>query len=115
MDRQTHKIDASGKIAGRLASQIATLLQGKNKVDYKPNVDSGDIVEVSNVAAMKFSGKKLDTKVYYRNTGYPGGIRTKKVKDMMAEEPQEVLRKMVYLMLPDNKLRANRIKRLKVS
>lgn len=115
MDRQVHKIDASGKIAGRLASEIATILQGKNKVDYQPSVDSGDIVEVSNVAAMKFSGKKLETKVYYRNTGYPGGIRTKKVKDMMEEEPQEVLRKMVYLMLPSNKLRAKMIKRLKVS
>ena len=115
MERTTHKIDASGKIAGRLASQIAMLLQGKNKADYQSQVDGGDIVEVSNVAAMKFSGKKLDTKVYYRNTGYPGGIRTKKVKDMMETEPATVLRKMVYLMLPKNKLRPNMIKRLIVS
>jgi len=115
MERNTHKIDASGKIAGRLASQIAVLLQGKNKVNYQANVDSGDIVEVSNVADMKFSGKKLETKVYYRTTEYPGGIRTKQVKDMMKTEPDQVLRKMVYLMLPKNKLRPNMIKRLKIS
>ena len=115
MERTTHKIDANGKIAGRLASEIAMLLQGKNRVDYQAHTDCGDIVEVVNVAAMKFSGKKLETKNYYRNTGYPSGMRSKKVKDMMATEPQEVLHKMVYLMLPKNKLRPNMIKRLKVS
>lgn len=115
MDRQTHKIDAKDKVAGRIASEIAVLLQGKNKPTYQPHVDSGDIVEVINVKDMKFTGKKLDTKVYYRNTGYPGGIRTKNLKDMMVEEPQEVLKRMVYDMLPKNKLRPNMIKRLKVS
>ena len=113
MNRQTHKIDATGKIAGRLASEIAVLLQGKNKTYYQLNIDSGDFVEVANVSAMKFSGKKLDTKVYYRNTGYPGGIRTKKLKDMMANEPNQVLRTMVYDMLPKNRLREEMIKRLK--
>lgn len=115
MERNTHKIDATGKIAGRLSSKIAMLLQGKNKADYQPQIDGGDTVEVSNVAAMKFSGKKLETKVYYRTTGYPGGIRNKSLKDMMAKTPDQVLRQMVRLMLPDNKLRANRIKRLKIS
>ena len=81
--------------------------------DYQSNIDSGDFVEVANVSAMKFSGKKLDTKVYYRNTGYPGGIRTKKLKDMMVSEPSQVLRTMVYDMLPKNKLREDMIKRLK--
>lgn len=115
MDRQTHKIDAKDKVAGRLASEIAVLLQGKNKVDYQSHVDGGDIVEVTNVKDMKFTGKKLETKKYYRHTGYPGGIRTKNLKDMMAEEPQEVLKRMVYEMLPKNKLRPNMIKRLKIS
>ena len=115
MERNTHKIDATGKIAGRLSSKIAMLLQGKNKADYQPQIDGGDTVEVSNVAAMKFSGKKLETKVYCRTTGYPGGIRNKSLKDMMAKTPDQVLRQMVRLMLPDNKLRANRIKRLKIS
>ena len=115
MEKNTHKIDAKGKIAGRLASEIAILLQGKNKASYQPQTDCGDFVEVSNVADMKFSGKKLETKVYYRTTEYPGGIRNKKLSDMMTNEPQEVLKKMVYNMLPKNKIRANMIKRLKVS
>ena len=115
MERTTHQIDADGKILGRLASQIAVLLQGKNKVSYQAHTDCGDIVEVSNISKFKVSGKKLEDKVYYRNTGYPSGIRTKRVKDMMKEEPQAVLRKMVYLMLPKNRLRPNMIKRLKVS
>lgn len=115
MERKTHKIDASGQIAGRLASKIAIILQGKNKASYQPHIDGGDFVEVDNVADMKFSGKKLETKVYYRTTGYPGGIRTKNLKDMMANEPAEVLKNMVYDMLPKNKLRESMIKRLKVN
>ena len=75
----------------------------------------GDIVEVTNVKDMKFSGKKLEDKQYHRNTGYPSGIRSKKLGDMMKNEPQEVLKKMVFNMLPVNRLRANMIKRLKIS
>ncbi len=115
MERNTHKIDAQGKIAGRLASEIAVLLQGKNKASYEPHVDSGDFVEVTNISQLKFSGKKMENKVYHRTTGYPGGIRTKKLSDMMKSEPQEVLKNMVFNMLPDNKLRKERIKRLKIS
>lgn len=112
MERTTHTIDATEKIGGRLASKIAFLLQGKNKITYQAHTDCGDMVEVENVSKMKFSGKKLDDKVYYRNTGYPGGIRTTKLSDLMAKQPAEALRKMVYNMLPDNKLRAKMIKRL---
>lgn len=112
MERTTHKIDATGKIAGRLASEIAVLLQGKNKVAYQSNVDCGDIVEVSNVKEMKFSGKKLATKVYYRTTGYPGGIRTKELKNLMVEDPADVLKRTIHNMLPKNKLRNNMLKRL---
>ena len=112
MERTTHKIDASGKIAGRLASEIAVLLQGKNKVSYQPHLDCGDIVEVSNVKEMKFSGKKLDQKVYHRHTGYPGGIRTKELKNLMKEDPADVLRRTLHNMLPKNKLRNNMLKRL---
>tara|TARA_B100001964_G_C13645304_1_gene342340 strand:+ start:36 stop:383 length:348 start_codon:yes stop_codon:yes gene_type:complete len=115
MKRKLHKIDATGKIAGRLASEISLLLQGKNRVDYQSNTDCGDIVEVSNVSKMKFSGKKLDTKVYYRHTGYPGGIRETKLKDLMEKNPAEVLRKTLYNMLPKNKLRAKMLKRLSIS
>jgi large subunit ribosomal protein L13 len=112
MERVTHKIDATDKIGGRLASEIAVLLQGKNKASYEPHIDGGDIVEVTNVKDMKFSGKKLDQKLYHRNTGYPGGIRTKQLKDMMVNNPAEVLQKMVNNMLPKNRLRSHMIKRL---
>ena len=113
--REKHQLDATDKIGGRLASEIAVLLQGKNKASYEPHIDGGDIVEVTNVKDMKFTGKKLDKKVYYRHTGYPGGIRTKKLGDMMENEPQNVLKRMVYEMLPKNRLRPNMIKRLKIS
>jgi large subunit ribosomal protein L13 len=112
MERETHKIDAKDKIGGRLASEIAVLLQGKHKVSYESHIDGGDFVEISNVKDMKFSGKKLDQKLYHRYTGYPSGIRTKQLKDMMVNDPSEVLHKMVYNMLPKNRLRANMIKRL---
>ena len=115
MERKLHKIDARGKIAGRLASEISLLLQGKNKVTYQSHLDCGDKVEVINVAQMKFSGKKLEQKIYYRHTGYPGGIRTTKLKDLMEHNPAEALRKILYNMLPKNKLRAKMLKRLTIS
>lgn len=114
MERNTHTIDATGKIAGRLASQIAVLLQGKHKTSYQPNIDGGDRVEVINVKQIKFSGKKLSQKIYYRTTGYPGGIRTTHLKDLMANDPTKALRKIVLNMLPKNKFRPNRMKRLNI-
>jgi len=115
MERNTHTIDATGKIAGRLASEIAILLQGKHKVSYQSHIDGGDKVAVTNVKQMKFSGKKLAQKVYHRTTGYPGGIRTTQLKDLMANNPAEALRKVVLNMLPKNKFRPNRMKRLIIS
>lgn len=115
MEREVHHIDAQGKIAGRLASRIAFLLQGKHKADYQANIDSGDVVVVSNVAHMKFSGRKLDKKMYYHFSGYPGGIKQHKLSDLMKSNPDKVLRDMVLHMLPDNRLRKNRIKRLTIS
>ncbi len=110
--REKHSIDAAGKIGGRLASQIATWLQGKHKVSFQPHIDAGDFVAVENVAQMKFTGKKLTTKKYHRFTGYPGGIMTKSLGERMIQHPEELLRKMVYAMLPKNKLRPVMIKRL---
>jgi len=112
MERKEHKIDAAGKIAGRLASEISVILQGKHKPSYEAHTDCGDIVKVSNIKDIKFSGNKVETKVYYRHTGYPGGIRTKKLKDLIKEDPAEVLRKTIYNMLPKNRLRSNMMKRL---
>ena len=112
MNRQTITIDATQKVAGRLASEVAKILQGKNKVDYQPNVDSGDFVKITNVHLMKFTGKKIDQKIYYRYTGHPGGIRETKLKDKMKNKPDDVLRDMVLNMLPKNTLQSERIKRL---
>ncbi len=112
MERAVHKIDASGKIAGRLASEIAFVLQGKNKATYDLGKDNGDSVEVVNVAEMKFSGKKMAEKVYHRNTGYPGGIRTDKLSLLFAKNPADVLRRTVKNMLPKNRLQVARLKRL---
>lgn len=110
--RAKHTIDAAGAVAGRLASQIATLLQGKHKVTFQPHIDAGDFVNIENAKDMKFTGKKLTNKLYHRFTGYPGGIMTKKLQERMDINPEELLRQMVYGMLPKNKLRPKMIKRL---
>jgi large subunit ribosomal protein L13 len=115
MERKIHKIDAEGKAAGRLASQIAILLRGKHKVDWQPNIDSGDFVEVSNVVKMKFTGNKLENKIYYHHSRHPGGLRETQLKKMFAEKPEFVLWNAVYHMLPSNKLRDKMIKRMKIS
>ncbi|MBL7022328.1 50S ribosomal protein L13 [Patescibacteria group bacterium] len=111
-NRQHHKIDATDKVAGRLASEIATMLIGKNKEDYEPNVDSGDYVEIENVAGIKFTGNKLETKKYFKHTGYIGNLKTTHLKDWLAKTPDKLLKRMVRNMLPDNRLRADRLKRL---
>lgn len=115
MERNIHKIDAVDKIAGRLASRIAILLQGKNKASYQPHIDCGDYVEVVNVKDIKFSGKKIAQKVYHRHSQYPGGLHTAKLQDLLPKNPALVLRKTVYNMLPKNKLRAKMLKRLTIS
>lgn len=110
--RQTHKFDATGKISGRLATQVAILLAGKNKVTYLPNVDGGDIVEVSNCAKLAFTGNKLVNKKYRRVSGYPGGLTETRLGALMAKNPQAVFKDIVRTMLPNNKLRPARLKRL---
>ncbi len=112
IERTKHSVDAAGKVGGRLASQIATWLQGKHKVSFQHHIDAGDFVAVENVAQLKFTGKKLSNKKYHRFTGYPGGIMSKSLGERMATNPEELLRKMVYAMLPKNKLRPVMIKRL---
>ncbi|MFZ5365338.1 MAG: 50S ribosomal protein L13 [Patescibacteria group bacterium] len=115
IDRKVHKIDATDQVLGRLASRIAIILRGKNKADFQPNQDNGDIVEVANVGKLKFTGKKIETKVYQRHSGYPGGLKTEKLSRLMKEKPEQVLRNAVFHMLPNNKLRANMINRLRIS
>jgi len=115
IDREKYKIDAAGKVPGRLASEVAILLMGKHKVNYQPHLDQGDIVEIINISHLKFSGKKLEKKVYYRHTQYPGGIIKTPLSKLFKENPDKLFRKMVFQMLPKNKLRSEMIKRLTIS
>jgi len=111
--RQTHTIDATGKVLGRLASQIAILLMGKHKKDYDPSKDMGDFVIVKNVDKIKLTGKKLEKEIYYRHSGYIGGLKEIPIKRIFEKNPAFLLKKAVYGMLPKNKLRKRMIKRLK--
>lgn len=113
MERKTHTIDASGKSLGRLASQIALLLRGKDRPDFAPHKDEGGFVAVKNVGKMKISGKKMDQKKYYSHSGYLGGLKEMPMKKLFERSPGEVLKRAVFGMLPKNKLRAIMIKRLK--
>ncbi|MDP2664129.1 MAG: 50S ribosomal protein L13 [bacterium] len=113
MERKTHTIDASGKSLGRLASQIALLLRGKDKPDFVPYKDEGGFVAVKNASEMKISGKKMDQKKYYSHSGYLGGLKEMPMKKLFERSPGEVLKRAVFGMLPKNKLRAIMIKRLK--
>lgn len=113
IDRKTYNIDATDQVLGRLATQIATLLMGKRKESYRPNVDVGDIVIVNNTKKIKITGKKLEQKLYYHHSGYPGGLKTKKMGDVFIKDSNQVLHKAVYNMLPKNKLRKPRIRRLR--
>ena len=109
INRQTHQIDASEKSVGRIASQIALLLRGKNKTDYLPHLDHGDIVRVTNIDKLKFTGKKMEQKKYYSYSGYPGGLKIRKI---INTKPAEILKKAVRDMLPPTKHRVNMLKRL---
>ncbi len=110
--RKLHQIDAAGQAAGRLASQIALILRGKNKTGYLPHLDMGDLVRVININKLKFTGKKLEQKKYYNYSGYPGGLKTKKIADL---KPADILKKAVRDMLPPTKHRVNLLKRLIIS
>lgn len=115
MEAQKIKIDATGKRLGRLASSIAMLLNGKHAPDYAPNKVPNVIVEVENVSQMQISDKKKKQKTYQRYTGYFGGLRTTTLADLIARKGEgEALRKAVYGMLPTNRLRNPKMKRLHI-
>lgn len=113
MDRNTHTIDATDKVLGRLATEIATLLRGKQKPDFAPYKDIGDFVVVKNVEKIKLTGKKKEQKKYYHHSGYLGGLKEVSLEKIFKRDPGEILKRAVYGMLPKNKLRAKQIKRLK--
>ena len=110
---KTHTIDASGRILGRMAVEIAILLRGKHRPDFAPYKDEGDVVIVKNVEKMKFSGKKMEKKKYYHHSGYLGGLKETPLAKLFERSPEEVLKIAVFGMLPKNKLRSRMIKRLK--
>ena len=107
-------IDAEGKVLGRLASEIAVLLRGKKKPEYADFLDSGDFVVVINAEKISVTGRKLEQKKYYSHSGYPGGIKVKTLKELMAKKPEDVIRKAVWGMIPKNKLGRAVYKKLKV-
>lgn len=113
MKRERYIIDATGKSLGRIASEIAIILQGKHKPDFNPAKDTGDFVIVKNVEKIKFSGKKLKKKKYYFHSGYLGGLKEFTLEEMFKKDPKKVLKLAVSGMLPKNKLRKRRLKRLK--
>ncbi|GAI36891.1 unnamed protein product [marine sediment metagenome] len=114
MERKTYTIDATGKVLGRLATEIAMLLRGKQKSDFVPYRDMGDFVIVKNVSKLKITGKKMEQKKYFRHSGFLGGVKEVPLKKIFKTNPAEVLRKAVFGMLPKNKLRAEQIKKLKI-
>jgi large subunit ribosomal protein L13 len=107
-------IDAEGKVLGRLATEIARRLRGKHKPVYTPYVDTGDFVIVVNAGKVKLTGKKLTDKIYYRHSGYPGGLKETPAGKMLQEKPGEVLRLAVRGMLPKNSLGRAMLKKLKI-
>nr|KJB59502.1 hypothetical protein B456_009G259400 [Gossypium raimondii] len=106
--------DAKGQVLGRLASQISTVIQGKDKPTYAPNRDDGDMCIVINAKDVCVTGRKLTDKVYYWHTGYVGHLKERSLKDQMAKDPTEVIRKAVLRMLPRNKLRDDRDRKLRI-
>jgi len=114
IERKWLLINADGKILGRLATEISVLLRGKAKPQFAPFIDTGDFVVVINAEKIQVTGRKLEQKKYYSHTGYPGGIKEKTLNELMDTNPEEVLRKAVWGMIPKNKLGRKIHKKLKV-
>jgi len=114
VERSWHLVDAQGKIVGRLASEVARILRGKHKPIFTPHVDTGDFVVIVNAEKAVFSGKKLNNKIYWRHTGYPGGIKATTAEQMLIKKPEEILKHAVKGMLPKNRLGRKLIKKLKI-
>jgi large subunit ribosomal protein L13 len=112
--REWYLVDAEGKTLGRLATQIADTLRGKRKPQYTPHVDTGDFVVVVNAEKIQVTGNKLDQKRYYRHSGYPGGLRSRTLREQLERRPTEVLRVAVKGMLPKNRLARQQITKLKI-
>lgn len=114
VQRSWYLVDAENKVLGRLASELAKILRGKKKPDFTPHVDTGDYVVVINAEKVNLTGNKLKDKVYYRHSGYPGGIKSMTAEDLQAKRPEDLIRIAVKGMLPKNRLGRKVFKKLKV-
>ena len=112
--RVWYEVDASKFNLGRMATRVATILRGKHKPSFTPHMDVGDFVVIINAEKVKFTGRKLEQKKYYRYSGFPGGLYTKTLKDRMQKEPEKVVYDAVYEMIDSNRLRKHIMRRLKV-
>lgn len=114
LDRKWYVVDAAGKTLGRLASQVAAVLRGKHKPTFTPHVDTGDYVIVINAEKVRLTGRKLQKKIYYRHSGYPGGLKQRTAAEMLERHPERVIELAVWGMLPHNRLGRRQIRKLKV-
>ena len=114
IEQKWYLLDCSGKRLGRLSVQVANILRGKNKPEYTPNSDVGDFVVLVNAKNIEVTGNKSENKIYFRHTGYPGGIKQISFKDQLEKDPEKIIRDAVKGMLPKNKLNRQIIKKLKV-
>jgi len=114
VDHKWYLVNAEGKVLGRLSTELAKILKGKNKPTYTPHVDTGDFVIVVNAGKVTLTGKKMKDKIYYRHTGYPGGIKEMNAEKLLAKKPTEMIRMAVKGMLPKNSLGRQMLRKLKV-
>jgi len=113
-EREWYVVDASGQTLGRLATQVARILRGKHKPIYSPSVDTGDYVVIVNAERIRVTGRKLDQKMYYRHSGYPGGLKEITLRNLLQKHPTRVIEHAVRGMLPKNRLGRRMFKKLKV-
>ena len=114
VERKWYVVDAEGQTLGRLATEIARILRGKNKPQYTPHVDTGDFVVVVNAEKVVVTGRKAEQKVYRRHSGYPGGLKETSYEQMMERRPTEILRRAVKGMMPKNRLARQQLRKLKI-
>jgi large subunit ribosomal protein L13 len=112
--RQWYVVDAQDKVLGRLATRIAMVLRGKTKPTFTPHIDTGDFVVVVNAAQIQLTGRKWDNKMYYRHSGYPGGLKEINARKLLQKKPEEIVRHAVRGMLPKNSLGRQLLKKLKI-
>lgn len=114
IERKWWLVNAEGRVLGRLATEVATLLRGKKKPHFADFCDTGDFVIVVNAEKIRVTGQKMEEKIYYSHSGYPGGLRSERLKELLRDKPEEVIRRAVWGMIPKNKLGRRVFKKLKV-